>query len=225
MTLGVAAHVDAGKTTLCEQLLLHSGVLRKGGRVDHGDAFMDGHALEKARGITIFSEQASLELAREDGETVHVTLMDTPGHVDFAAEMERALSVLDMALLVVSCAEGVQSHTVTLFKLLKKKKIPTIIFLNKIDREGADVSRVVGQMQRLLSGDCVLMDQDKETLCEELAMRDDALMEQHLMEEAVREDYLLGARRAVGACQLYPVFTGSALTDRVSGISFRSFLL
>ena len=158
LTLGVAAHVDAGKTTLSEQLLLHGGVLRKGGRVDHGDAFMDGHALEKARGITIFSEQASLELARSNGEKLHVTLMDTPGHVDFVAEMERALSVLDMALLVVSCAEGVQSHTVTLFKLLKKKKIPAIIFLNKIDREGADVSRVVGQMQRLLSGDCVLID-------------------------------------------------------------------
>ena len=214
LTLGVAAHVDAGKTTLCEQLLLHSGVLRKGGRVDHGDAFMDGHALEKARGITIFSEQAGLDLMREDGETVHVTLMDTPGHVDFSAEMERALSVLDMALLVVSCAEGVQSHTVTLFKLLRKKKIPTIIFLNKIDREGADVSRVAAQMQKLLSGDCVLMDQDMESLREELAMRDDALMEQHLMEEAARKDYLLGARRAVAACQLYPVLTGSALMDR-----------
>ena len=109
LTLGVAAHVDAGKTTLCEQLLLHSGVLRKGGRVDHGDAFMDGHALERARGITIFSEQACLDIPRGDGETIHVTLMDTPGHVDFSGEMERALSVLDMALLVVSCAEGRRS--------------------------------------------------------------------------------------------------------------------
>ena len=225
LTLGVAAHVDAGKTTLCEQLLLHGGVLRKGGRVDHGDAFMDGHALEKARGITIFSEQASLDLAREDGETVHVTLMDTPGHVDFSAEMERALSVLDMALLVVSCAEGVQSHTVTLFKLLRKKKIPTIIFLNKIDREGADVERVMAQMQRLLSSDCVLMTQDRDALCEELAMRDDALMEQHLMEEAVREDYLLGARRAMNACQLYPVLTGSALTDRGVDALMRSIAM
>ena len=214
LTLGVAAHVDAGKTTLCEQMLLHSGVLRKGGRVDHGDAFMDGHALERARGITIFSEQASLELTREDGETVHVTLMDTPGHVDFSGEMERALSVLDMALLVVSCAEGVQSHTVTLFRLLKKKNIPTIVFLNKTDREGADVLRVTAQMQHLLSSDCVLMAQETESLREELAMRDDTLMEQHLMEEAAREDYLLGARRAVKACQLYPIFSGSALENR-----------
>jgi len=214
LTLGVTAHVDAGKTTLCEQLLLHSGVLRKGGRVDHGDSFMDSHALERARGITIFSEQASLDIPRQDGETIHVTLMDTPGHVDFSGEMERALSVLDMALLVVSCAEGVQSHTVTLFKLLKKKQIPTIIFLNKIDREGADVQRVTAQMQKLLSGDCVLMAQDKKSLREELAMRDDTLMEQHLMEEASSQDYLLGARRAVKACQLYPVLCGSALENR-----------
>ena len=214
LTLGVAAHVDAGKTTLCEQMLLHSGVLRKGGRVDHGDAFMDGHALERARGITIFSEQASLDIPRGDGETVHVTLMDTPGHVDFSGEMERALSVLDMALLVVSCAEGVQSHTVTLFKLLRKKRIPAIIFLNKMDREGADAARVTAQMQRLLSSDCVLMEQDTQTLREELAMRDDTLMEQHLMEEAQKEDYLLGARRAVKACQLYPVLCGSALENR-----------
>ena len=214
LTLGVTAHVDAGKTTLCEQLLLHGGVLRKSGRVDHGDSFMDGHALEKARGITIFSEQANLDMARQDGETIHVTLMDTPGHVDFSGEMERALSVLDMALLVVSCAEGVQSHTVTLFRLLKKKQIPTIIFLNKIDREGADVGRVTAQMQRLLSSDCVLMQQDADTLREELAMRDDVLMEQHLMEEAASSDYLLGARRAVMGCQLYPVLCGSALENR-----------
>ncbi|MBQ8618331.1 MAG: TetM/TetW/TetO/TetS family tetracycline resistance ribosomal protection protein [Clostridia bacterium] len=214
LTLGVAAHVDAGKTTLCEQILLRGGVLRKGGRVDHGDAFMDGHALERARGITIFSEQASLDIPRGDGETVHVTLMDTPGHVDFSGEMERALSVLDMALLVVSCAEGVQSHTVTLFKLLRKKQIPTIIFLNKMDREGADAARVTAQMQRLLSGDCVLMEQDAQTLREELALRDDTLMEQHLMEEAQKEDYLLGARRAVSACQLYPVLLGSALENQ-----------
>ena len=119
LTLGVAAHVDAGKTTLCEQMLRHAGVLRKCGRVDHGDAFMDANSLERARGITIFSEQASFDLARADGGALHVTLMDTPGHVDFSGEMERALSVLDSALLVVSCAEGVQSHTATLFRMME----------------------------------------------------------------------------------------------------------
>ncbi|MBQ2991933.1 MAG: TetM/TetW/TetO/TetS family tetracycline resistance ribosomal protection protein [Clostridia bacterium] len=214
LTLGVAAHVDAGKTTLCEQLLAHAGVLRRCGRVDHGDAFMDGHALERARGITIFCEQATIELARSDGETIRVTLMDTPGHVDFSGEMERALSVLDGALLVVSCAEGVQSHTVTLFRLLKDRGIPTIIFLNKTDREGADVYRVMEQMQRLLSPDCALMTQETEALREELAMRDEELMELHLMEEAGAQDYLLGAQRAMKAGQLYPVLPGSALADQ-----------
>ena len=214
VTLGVAAHVDAGKTTLCEQMLLLSGAIRKGGRVDHGDAFMDGHALERARGITIFCEQAQIDLPRADGETVHVTLMDTPGHVDFSGEMERALSVLDMALLVVSCAEGVQSHTVTLTRLLRERKIPTIIFLNKTDREGADVNRAMAQMQRLLSPDCVLMTQERELLREELAARDELLMEQHFEESAKPEDYLAGARRAMKAWQLIPVMSGSALENR-----------
>ena len=143
-------------------------------------------------------------------EPLRVTLMDTPGHVDFSGEMERALSVLDAALLVVSCAEGVQSHTVTLFKLLQKRRIPTLVFLNKTDREGADVSRVMAQMRRLLSGDCVLMAGD---VREALAERDELLLEQHLEETAARADYLSGARRAFAACALYPVLTGSALND------------
>ena len=150
LTLGVTAHVDAGKTTLCEQMLCRSGVIRTCGRVDHGDAFMDDDPMERARGITVFTEQAALEWHTDSGEPLFVTLMDTPGHVDFSGEMERALSVLDAALLVVSCVEGVQSHTVTLFKLLRKKRIPMLIFLNKTDREGADAARVTAQMQRLL---------------------------------------------------------------------------
>ena len=179
LTLGVAAHVDAGKTTLCEQLLRRAGVIRACGRVDHGDAFMDDDPMERARGITIFTEQATLSWPVSGGEPLFVTLMDTPGHVDFFGEMERALSVLDAALLVVSCAEGVQSHTVTLFRLLQKRKIPTIIFLNKTDREGADAARVTAQMRRLLSGDCVLMAGD---VREALAERDELLLEQHLEE-------------------------------------------
>lgn len=213
LTLGVAAHVDAGKTTLCEQMLLHAGVLRRPGRVDHGDTFMDGHALERARGITIFCEQASFDLHRGE-ETVRVTLMDTPGHVDFSGETERALSVLDMALLVVSCAEGVQSHTVTLFRLLRARRIPTMIFLNKTDRTGADVPRAVAQLQRLLSGDCQDMTQGREALREALAERDDTLLEQHLEDTARPADYLAGARRAMAAGRLFPVLAGSALEDR-----------
>lgn len=210
LTLGVAAHVDAGKTTLCEQLLRHAGVIRACGRVDHGDAFMDDDPMERARGITIFTEQATLAWPVSGDEPLLVTLMDTPGHVDFSGEMERALSVLDAALLVVSCAEGVQSHTATLFKLLQKRKIPTIIFLNKTDREGADVLRVTAQMRRLLSGDCVLMAGD---VREALAERDEVLLEQHLDETATKADYLSGARRAFAACALYPVLAGSALND------------
>lgn len=122
LTLGVMAHVDAGKTTLCEQMLCHAGVIRRCGRVDHGDAFMDASRLERARGITIFCEQAGFSLGTEEGERLEVTLMDTPGHVDFSGEAERALSVLDAALLVVSCAEGVQSHTMTLFRMLRARR-------------------------------------------------------------------------------------------------------
>ena len=213
LTLGVAAHVDAGKTTLCEQMLRHAGVLRRCGRVDHGDAFMDDSPLERARGITIFCEQASFDLDSGDGEALCVTLMDTPGHVDFAGEMERALCVLDAALLVVSCTEGVQSHTVTLFRMLERRGIPTLIFLNKTDREGAGIPRVMEQMKRLLSDDCVLMTQQGEELREELAARDEALMDRHFDGTAQREDYLSAARRCVAGRTLFPVFAGSALCD------------
>ena len=217
LTLGVTAHVDAGKTTLCEQILRHAGVLRRCGRVDHGDAFMDDNALERARGITIFCEQADFTLPREGGEPLHVTLMDTPGHVDFAGEMERALSVLDAALLVVSCAEGVQSHTVTLFRMLRARRVPTIIVLSKTDREGADIPRAMAQMTRILSPDCVFMqpqdDAGREALCEELAARDEALLERHFSGEAGRSEYLDAARRAFAARELCPVVACSALTD------------
>ena len=220
LTLGVMAHVDAGKTTLCEQLLLRAGAIRRAGRVDHGDAFMDGNDLERARGITIFCEQATIELpgVDEQGESVpdgarrvRVTLMDTPGHVDFSGETVRALSVLDAALLVVSCAEGVQSHTVTLFRMLQERRVPTIIFLNKTDREGADVEAVMAQLHRLLSADCVLMAREDDVLREELAARDEALMEAYLDGRAVRADFLCGAQRAFAALELIPVIPGSAL--------------
>lgn len=214
LTLGVMAHVDAGKTTLCEQMLCRAGVIRRCGRVDHGDAFMDASRLERARGITIFCEQAGFSLGTQEGESLEVTLMDTPGHVDFSGEAERALAVLDAALLVVSCAEGVQSHTVTLFRMLRARRIPTLIFLNKTDREGADVERVVTQMHRLLSGDCVRMTGvETDALREELAARDETLLERHFEGDASRADYLAGARRAFAAGNLYPVLAGSALLD------------
>lgn len=138
----VLAHVDAGKTTLSEALLYVSGNIRKAGRVDNGDAFLDTYALERARGITIFSKQAVLKLP----EAV-ITLLDTPGHVDFSAEMERALSVLDYAILVISGADGVQSHTKTLWKLLARYRIPVFLFVNKMDQPGADKEQLLAELQ------------------------------------------------------------------------------
>ena len=128
LAVGILAHVDSGKTTLAESILYISGAIRKLGRVDHKDAFLDTYALEKNRGITIFSKQARFQL--EDKE---ITLLDTPGHVDFSAEMERTLQVLDYAILVINGADGVQGHTVTLWKLLKRYQVPVFIFVNKMD--------------------------------------------------------------------------------------------
>ena len=132
INLGILAHVDAGKTTLSEALLYKTGELRKIGRVDHGDSFLDDSEIERNRGITVFSRQARFSISCPE-RTCEVTLIDTPGHVDFAAEMERALSVIDHALLVVSGSEGVQAHTKTLFRMLRERQIPVFIFVNKMD--------------------------------------------------------------------------------------------
>ena len=133
VTVGILAHVDAGKTTLAEAILYRTGTLRRLGRVDHQDAFLDTDAMERARGITIFSKQAKFVLGDFD-----VTLLDTPGHVDFSAEMERTLQVLDYAVLVISGADGVQGHVETLWRLLSRYQIPTVLFINKMDQEGTD---------------------------------------------------------------------------------------
>ncbi len=144
------AHVDAGKTTLAEALLYRSGNIRKAGRVDHGDAFLDTYALERSRGITIFSKQAMLRL--DDWE---ISLLDTPGHVDFSAEMERTLQVLDYAVLVISGADGVQGHAETLWRLLKRYQVPVFLFVNKMDQEGTNRQQLLEEMQRRLDGNCV----------------------------------------------------------------------
>ena len=143
ISAGLIAHVDAGKTTLSEALLYTAGARRTLGRVDHGDAYLDTHNLERARGITIFSKQARLETAHLD-----ITLVDTPGHVDFAAEAERSLSILDCAVLVISGTDGVQAHTVTLWRLLDRYRIPTFIFLNKMDLAGADRKKLMESFVR-----------------------------------------------------------------------------
>ena len=143
---GILAHVDAGKTTLSEALLYRTGEIRKLGRVDHGDAFLDTNSLEKARGITIFAHQALVE----HGD-LRLTLLDTPGHVDFAAETERVLRVLDYAILVVSGTDGVQGHTETLWRLLARYGVPTFIFVNKCDAAGFDREAILAQLRKRLS--------------------------------------------------------------------------
>ena len=150
LSIGILAHVDAGKTTLSEALLYLSGKIRKLGRVDHKDAYLDPSPLERERGITIFSKQAILDL----GDT-RVTLLDTPGHVDFSAEMERTLQVLDYAILVINGADGVQGHTVTLWRLLERYQIPTFIFINKMDQDGADQEALLAELRKRLSENCL----------------------------------------------------------------------
>ena len=148
---GLLAHVDAGKTTLSEALLYSSGSIRKLGRVDNQNAFLDTYKLERERGITIFSKQAVMQL---DDETM-VTLLDTPGHVDFSAEMERTLQVLDYAILVISGADGVQGHTETLWRLLSKYQVPTFLFINKMDQAGTDEIALMAELKNRLSDCCV----------------------------------------------------------------------
>lgn len=175
ITVGILAHVDAGKTTFSEQVLYHTGVIRKRGRVDHADSFFDLNPIEKRRGITVFSDQAYFPL---NGDTIH--WLDTPGHVDFSAEMERCARAMDVAVLLISAVEGVQSHTETVWNLLRRHKVPTLIFINKIDRIGADVDAVIEQMRTRLSDSIVdFRDPDPE----QVAQASDALMELYFAEE------------------------------------------
>ena len=148
--IALLAHVDAGKTTLSESLLYACGALRKVGRVDHKDSFLDTDTLERERGITIFPKQARLSMQGRE-----VTLLDTPGHVDFSAEMERTLQVLDAAVLLISAADGIQGHTQTLWNLLKKYQIPTILFINKMDQPHADHDKILQQLQQTFSSECI----------------------------------------------------------------------
>ena len=199
--VGLVAHVDAGKTTLSEALLYRSGARRTLGRVDHRDAFLDTHDLERSRGITIFSKQAILETARRV-----ITLTDTPGHVDFSAEAERVLPILDCAVLVISGTDGVQSHTLTLWKLLARYRVPTVLFINKMDLPGTDKAALLAQLQEKLSPGCV--DFTAPELYEAAAMCDEGLLETYLETGTIPDRDLRGcvARRV-----LFPCCFGSAL--------------
>ena len=204
LTIGILAHVDSGKTTLSEGLLYGAGMLRKLGRVDHGDAFLDTHALEKSRGITIFSKQARLLYG-----DCEFTLLDTPGHVDFSTEAERTLSVLDYALLVVSGSEGIQPHTETLFKLLCRYSVPTFVFINKMDISHLSRQELMGGLKRLGEGFIDFSDDvPKDEFYDGLAMCSEDMMEQYLDTGTVPADTI---RQSIRQRQVFPCFFGSAL--------------
>ena len=222
INIGIVAHVDAGKTTLSESMLYHAGAIRKLGRVDHKDAFLDTDQMERERGITIFSKQA---VFRWKDRTI--TLLDTPGHVDFSAEMERVLQVLDCAVLVVSGADGVQGHTQTLWKLLKRYHIPTFLFVNKMDQEGTDGEKLLKELRKrfwenvvpfvdiMTESDCpggkVYLHTKEgavEEVLEELAVCEEDMMEEYLEEGRISLDKV---QKAVADRQVFPCYFGSAL--------------
>jgi len=199
--VGLLAHVDAGKTTLSEGLLYRSGAIRSLGRVDHRDTHLDTHELERARGITIFSKQALLTAGSTD-----ITLLDTPGHVDFSAETERTLQVLDYAVLVISGTDGVQSHTETLWRLLRRYRIPTFLFINKMDLPANSKEELLRELRRRLSEDCV--DVDSNAFLEDVAVRDEVLLERYMEDGELQDSDIAGLIRRR---KLFPCFFGSAL--------------
>lgn len=206
LVIGILAHVDSGKTTLAEGLLYTCGSIRSLGRVDHKNAFLDNFALERARGITIFSKQALLTW-----KDLHITLLDTPGHVDFSAEMERTLQVLDYAILVISGADGVQGHVQTLWRLLKRYEIPTFLFVNKMDQEGTQKDKLIRELQSRLDTACI--DFSREVFgtlefYEALAMCDENLLEEYLDRGNVCEEKIACA---IEERKVFPCYFGSAL--------------
>ncbi len=207
--LGVLAHVDAGKTTLCEAMLYLSGQLKKLGRVDHRDSFLDTHSLERARGITIFAKQAQMELA---GRTL--SLLDTPGHVDFSAEAERTLQVLDYAVLVISGSDGVQAHTETLWRLLERYGLPVFVFVTKMDLPGPGRHALTAELCARLSERCVDFGADRESLCENLALCDEGAMERYLSSGTLEDAEIT---ELIRTRRVFPCFFGSGL--RTEGVA------
>lgn len=208
VVIGMLAHVDAGKTTLSEALLYSTGAIRTLGRVDNKNAFLDTNSMERARGITIFSKQARFSL-----EHFSVTLLDTPGHVDFSAEMERTLQVLDYAILVISGADGVQGHTKTLWQLLSHYRIPTFLFVNKMDQQGTNRQLLLEQLHNLLSDSIVDFSVSSAIDTEAVALTDEALLDKHLAGEEITTEDMVSA---IAARKLFPCFFGSAL--RIKGV-------
>ena len=206
--IGLLAHVDAGKTTLAESLLYHTGAIRKMGRVDHQNAFLDTYELERARGITIFSKQAGFTLGDRE-----VVLLDTPGHVDFSAEMERTLQILDYAVLIIGGTDGVQGHVETLWRLLRQYKIPVFLFINKMDQDGADPAEILKELQGRLDEKCMdfTASQPQEEFMENLAMCDETVLETYLEEGEISEKQV---RELIARRKVFPCYFGSALKSQ-----------
>jgi small GTP-binding protein len=228
-TIGVLAHVDAGKTTFSEQLLYHTKSIRSRGRVDHKDAFLDSHSIEKERGITVFSDQGVFEF---NDSTYY--LIDTPGHVDFSTEMERAIQIMDYAVIIVSSVEGVQGHTKTVWNLLRKYNVPSMFFINKLDRVGADKDRVIKEIKRELTKDVYFIDDEsliinsnkitlKEEFIEFISEYDEELLEKYLEGNYESDLWLNTLKRLIKNNEIFPCFGGSALQD-IGIVEFLSYM-
>lgn len=213
-TIGVLAHVDAGKTTFSEQLLYHTQSIKERGRVDHKDAYLDNHSIERRRGITIFAEQGRIHF---NGDTY--TLIDTPGHVDFSPEMERAISVMDYAILIISAVDGIEGHTETVWHLLRQHHVPTFIFINKIDRDGASVDNVMMEIRKEFSQDALLITETltenslPENVLEWIAERDEELLEQYMEGEVDSLAFFSKLKDMIQNEQAFISMAGSALKD------------
>ena len=216
-TIGILAHVDAGKTTFCEQILYHTNCIRKLGRVDHKDTFLDNHDIEKSRGITIFSGQANFKY-----KDSNYFLIDTPGHIDFSNEMERSIKIMDYAVIIISGIEKVQSHTKTVFRLLKEYKIPTFIFVNKMDRIGADKQSVINDLKDNLDKNIIDIDDSLDInenyklssdVIEFIAERDSDLLEAYLDEKYDQDLWIDTIKNMIKQCEINPCMFGSALND------------
>ena len=213
-TIGILAHVDAGKTTFSEQLLYHTNSIRQRGRVDHKDAFLDSHDIEKNRGITVFADQAIISY----NDTTY-TIIDTPGHVDFSPEMERSVQVMDYAVIIISAADGIEGHTETVWQILRKHQIPTFFFINKIDREGTNVGNVIDEIRANLSEDVYDFTTSftdgfmQEELIEFIAERDESLLDYYLESGYDEERWLQTLKMMIQENKFFVCSSGSALKD------------
>lgn len=210
-TIGILAHVDAGKTTFAEQILYHTNVIRNIGRVDHKNSFLDSHNIERQRGITVFSDQAKFEI----GKSTYY-LIDTPGHIDFSCEMERAISIMDYAIIIVSAVEGVQAHTETVWNLLRKYNVPTMFFINKIDRTGADINKVINEIKiNLTKKLCYIDDINdiKEDVIESIAEENEKLLEKYFNGEYDEKLWKEELKKLIKESRVFPCFSGAALQD------------